>query len=119
MRSCIIALSLGLVPLSLALAQSASPSLPAGHPPISSMSPTTEAMQHGGAVIETADAPPYVYVHVKSDKGTEWLAAPAIKLKVGARIVWPDGLVMTNYHSKILDRTFDSVSFVTAVAPEK
>ncbi len=87
--------------------------MPAGHPPVGQNAPA--AAVHSGTVLETIPASSYVYIHVKGDAGDQWLAAPAIELKTGATIRWPEGMLMANYHSKTLDRTFDQVFFVGSV----
>ncbi len=106
----ILVMLLALAPIAASLAQAP---LPVGHPPIGGAN--TPVVQHSGTVLETIDATPYVYIHAKSESGEQWLAAPATTLAKGAAIAWPDGLVMSNYHSKTLDRTFDQVLFVNQV----
>ncbi len=66
-----------------------------------------------GKVVETMDVDKYTYVQV--DTGTEkiWAAAPKCVVKVGDQLVIPEGMPMTNYHSKTLDRDFDLIYFVT------
>lgn len=68
-----------------------------------------------GKVLETMDAAGYTYIHV--DTGTEkfWAAAPQFAVKVDDDVVVPEGMPMPDYHSKTLDRTFDTVYFVPSV----
>jgi hypothetical protein len=69
-----------------------------------------------GKVLETIDSGGYTYVQV--DMGSEkiWAAAPQFDVHVGDSVMVPDGLPMTNYQSKTLNRTFDQVYFVPYVA---
>jgi len=121
MRISTLALAILVVPAAAALAQQppADKPLPPGHPPLDGATTAAPAVIHHGTVLETIDVAPYVYVHVKGDNGEEWLAAPATPLAKGAAINWPDGLAMTNFHSKSLDRTFDKVTFITTVTTGK
>jgi hypothetical protein len=68
-----------------------------------------------GKVVETMNAGGYTYVQV--DDGTKkiWAAAPQFVVAVGDRVIVPEGVPMTDFHSKTLDRTFDVVYFVPAV----
>ncbi len=94
--------------------------MPPGHPAIGQGQGhgTAKAeMNHSGTVEEVLSANPYVYIRVKEGSDDKWLAAPAIDLKPGAAIRWPDGMPMKNFFSKTLQRNFESVDFVEAVEP--
>lgn len=69
-----------------------------------------------GKVISVTDSHQYTYIEVKQDQKVIWLAAPTIALKKGDIIRFEDGLVMTNFFSKSLKRTFPSIIFVGKVA---
>jgi hypothetical protein len=97
--------------------QSPAGQLPPGHPPIDQSAPS--GTLHSGTVLETIPTGPYVYVRVKTGDGEQWLAAPATELKTGAKVQWPEGMLMANYHSKTLDRTFEQVFFVSKVEAAK
>lgn len=92
--------------------------MPAGHPPIN-QNGAPAAMNHSGTVAETIPAAGYVYIHVNGSEGDQWLAAPSTELKNGANIKWADGMLMQNFHSKTLNRTFDKIFFVQAVEEAK
>jgi hypothetical protein len=68
-----------------------------------------------GSVVETMNSGGYTYVLV--DTGTEkvWAAAPEFQVKVGDPVAIPEGMPMTNYHSKTLNRDFDLVYFVDGI----
>ncbi|PKU24521.1 hypothetical protein [Telmatospirillum siberiense] len=108
---------LTLSPMAVAVAQmptGQSPmQMPAGHPPIGQNVPSGPT--HTGTVLETIPASSYVYIHVNGDAGDQWLAAPAVDLKKGTAIRWAEGMLMANYHSKTLDRTFEKVYFIGGV----
>jgi hypothetical protein len=103
----------------LAIAQS----LPAGHPPMAaqgeSKGVTDAQLPQKAKVLSTIDAAPYVYLEVTQNKKTVWLAANAVPVKKGDVIRFDDGMVMTNFHSKTLNRTFPSVTFVNRVVITK
>ena len=100
--------------------------LPAGHPGYgSAMMPKSpsDASQAGLApltqkaqVLSTIDASQYTYLEVKQEDKTVWLATTATTAKKGDKIEFDNGMVMTNFTSKILNRTFPSVIFVGHVA---
>jgi hypothetical protein len=71
-----------------------------------------------GTVIETVNAANYTYVQVDTGSEKIWAAAPQFAVKVGDRVVVPEGMPMRNYHSKTLNRDFPLVSFVGSVLNE-
>ena len=70
-------------------------------------------------VISSIAAAPYVYIEVSQNKKILWLAANALPLKKGDVIRFDHGMVMNNFHSKTLNRTFPSVLFVNQVVVTK
>ena len=103
-----------------ALATAAEP-LPAGHPPIGTNKQAAGAAQlpQKGKVLSVIDVPQYTYLEVTQNKKTFWIAGPAVAAKKGDVIRFDDGLAMTNFHSKTLNRTFPSVLFVNRVVITK
>ncbi|MBI5506686.1 MAG: nucleotide-binding protein [Deltaproteobacteria bacterium] len=63
-------------------------------------------------VLETMNAANYTYVRVKTASGDVWAAGPRTEVKVGDKISFDRGVPMTNFESKSLGRTFDSIDFV-------
>ena len=104
-----------IVVLSLAAFAVSAADLPPGHPPIDQM--TMPAPSHAGTVEEIIPAKPYVYLRVKENGESQWLAAPEIAVAVGSQVRWADGMPMTNFQSKTLNRTFEKVLFVMRVEP--
>jgi hypothetical protein len=69
----------------------------------------------GGKVVETMDSGGYTYVQVDSGKGKIWAAGPKTQVKVGDQVTFADGVPMRNYQSKTLNRTFESIYFVSGI----
>jgi hypothetical protein len=70
-------------------------------------------------VKEIIQVPGYTYLLVK-EKGPEfWIAASKMDVKQGEIYHYDDGMVMENFHSKELDRTFEKVVFVTTLTKGK
>ncbi|MBI2285963.1 MAG: hypothetical protein HYU79_00595 [Nitrosomonadales bacterium] len=91
--------------------------LPAGHVPIAA-SPADIQLTRKGKVLEVIDSPMYTYLQVSGDKDPVWLAAYKIDVSKGAVVRYSDGVAMSNFHSKSLNRTFDTIVFVDRVVPE-
>lgn len=68
-----------------------------------------------GKVAETMNSGGYTYVLVDTGNEQVWAAAPEFAVQVGDPVIVPEGMPMTNYHSKSLDRTFETVYFVDGV----
>jgi len=68
-----------------------------------------------GKVIETMNAAGYTYVQVDDGQRKIWAAAREFKVAVGDDVIVPDGVPMTNYHSKTLDRDFEVVYLVDSI----
>lgn len=69
-------------------------------------------LSRNGKVISSIDAGMYTYIELTENGKTIWIAAPTIKAKKGDLIRFSGGAVMSNYYSKNLNRTFESVIFV-------
>jgi len=102
-----VVFSIGFVLLSPlhAFAEKAStsvPSAPAGTP------------GNEGKVLSTLDAPGYTYMELANTEKRFWIAAPTTRVKVGDRVRFDQSLVMKNFNSKTLNRTFDQIIFVNS-----
>jgi hypothetical protein len=64
-----------------------------------------------GKVLEAMDASGYTYLNVETDAGTKWIAVNQTPVEVGEEITFMDGMVMQNFFSKSLDRTFPEIVF--------
>jgi hypothetical protein len=74
-----------------------------------------EAAEFTGVVVETMDAAGYTYVQIqKDDKSLLWMAGPGSAVKKGDKI-HAAGMLMPNFHSKTLNRTFPEIYFVNSI----
>jgi hypothetical protein len=62
------------------------------------------------------DSAGYTYARVKKDNRTFWIAAPQTELKQGETISFYEQMMMEQFTSKTLKRTFDRILFVSAIA---
>lgn len=67
-----------------------------------------------GPVLETTDAGGYTYVKLGCGGNEVWAAGPQTALNVGDVVSVDENMVMEDFFSKSLDRTFDSILFVTS-----
>ena len=64
-----------------------------------------------GKVLESMDAAGYTYINVETETGEKWIAVNLSAVEVGEKITFMDGMVMQNFFSKSLDRTFPEIVF--------
>ena len=64
-----------------------------------------------GKVLETMDASGYTYINVETETGEKWIAVNQSAVEVGEEVTFMDGMVMQNFFSKALDRTFPEIIF--------
>ena len=64
-----------------------------------------------GKVLETMDASGYTYLNVQTEAGDIWVAVNQSTVEVGEEVAFLDGMVMQNFFSKTLDRTFPEIIF--------
>lgn len=74
-----------------------------------------EQTGRSGTVVETMDAASYTYVRIDTGREKIWAAAPQFPVKVGDKVTIPSGVPMPNYHSKTLNRTFETILFVESI----
>jgi len=72
-----------------------------------------------GKVLETMDAAGYTYLRVATDAGEIWVAVNQTGVKVGEDVTFMDGMVMQNFFSKTLDRTFPEIVFSSGLVGTK
>lgn len=66
-----------------------------------------------GVVRETMNSGGYSYMHVELDDGQRrWTAAEETEVTVGDQVTLRVSMKLTDFHSKTLERTFDSIWFV-------
>ncbi len=64
-----------------------------------------------GKVVETMNSGGYTYVCLEKNGQKTWVAMPQTKVAVGQEVTCKPGMVMPNFTSKTLNRTFDSIVF--------
>ncbi len=83
--------------------------------PAASPAPAAEGLS--GTVIETLSAPPYVYLQLQTAGGEIWAAVPAAEIAKGSVVTILMPMLMSNFESKSLQRTFPELYFGTLDAP--
>lgn len=64
-----------------------------------------------GVILEVKDVDSYTYLRLKTKDGETWAAVSKTPLKKGATVVIEDAMVMQNFESKSLKKTFPSIIF--------
>jgi hypothetical protein len=85
--------------LSVALSMCACIAWAAGAPPLA------------GKVLETKDVDSYTYLRLKTRDGEVWAAVNRAPVKVGAEVAIANPVVMRDFQSKTLGKTFDRIVF--------
>jgi hypothetical protein len=81
--------------------------------------PHASQLINRGIVLDVIESTMYTYLQVSSDTGTIWIAAYRNDIAKGDTVSYSNGVVMKNFVSKSLNRTFDKIIFVDAVVPVK
>ncbi|WP_457574069.1 DNA-binding protein [Desulfolithobacter sp.] len=68
-----------------------------------------------GKVLETMNAAGYTYINLETPQGKIWIAVPEAKVEVGKEITAMPGMVMANFESKTLGRTFETIVFSSGI----
>jgi len=101
----------------------AAATMPEGHPDISSAGnqakmadaagspPPVDLIKSSGTVVESFDSGGYTYICLEKDGQKSWAAVPPVKVKVGADVSVRPGMVMPQFTSKTLERTFENIIF--------
>jgi len=64
-----------------------------------------------GKVVESMNSRGYTYISIEKDGKKSWVAVPEMKVLVGQEISFRPGMVMNNFESKTLNRTFKTIVF--------
>ncbi len=62
-------------------------------------------------ILETMDSGGYTYMQVENNGKSDWVAIPKSSVKKGAEVQFYQGMVMKNFTSKTLNRTFATIIF--------
>ena len=75
--------------------------------------PATGAQAGGltGKVLERIAAAPYCYLRIQTAKGEIWAAVPEAQVEKGTEVTVVNPMLMSNFESKTLNRTFAEVYF--------
>ncbi len=68
-----------------------------------------------GKVLETMNAAGYTYINLETSQGKIWVAVPQAKVEVGKEVTAMPGMVMANFESKTLGRTFETIVFSSGI----
>jgi len=64
-----------------------------------------------GEVLEVMDVDAFTYLRLKTKDGETWAAVSKAPVKKGAEVTIENGVVMNNFESKSLKKTFDRIVF--------
>lgn len=64
-----------------------------------------------GEVLEVQDVEGYTYLRLKTAQGETWAAVATAPVKKGAKVTIENATFMTNFQSKALKKTFDTIVF--------
>ena len=78
--------------------------------------PKPGAIAHTATVEDTMNSGGYTYAQVNEDNKTFWIAAPQTELKKGDTISFYEQMMMEQFTSRTLNRTFDRILFVSALS---
>jgi hypothetical protein len=68
-----------------------------------------------GVVKETMGGGGYTYLLLETKHGTFWCAGPEVAIKKGDRVKVSEGLLMEDFSSKTLKKTFKNIYFVRSI----
>jgi len=66
-----------------------------------------------GQVLEHIAAPPYSYVQIRTSRGDVWAAVNQAEIEKGSQVTVSSPMLMKNFESRSLKRTFDEIYFGT------
>ncbi len=72
---------------------------------------------HTGTVLETMDAAGYTYAKIKEGDNAYWIAGPKTSIEAGDVISFTEQMVMKDFTSKTLNKTFDYLVFANTIVP--
>ena len=71
---------------------------------------------HKVVIQEVLQTTSYTYLNVKEGNTTEWIAVPKMEAKTGETVYHTGGMVMTDFKSKELNRSFPKILFMNGVS---
>ena len=83
--------------------------------PAEQVSTPSSGKIHEGTILETIDVKDYTYIRFKDAQDLEhWAAVLKGEYEIGKKIAITESVVMKNFNSPTLNRTFDSIIFGNA-----
>lgn len=79
--------------------------------------PTQPPASLSGEVLETRNVDAYTYLRLKTSAGEIWAAVPTVAVSKGAKVTIGRPMIMENFESKTLKKTFDKIAFGVLEAP--
>ncbi|MCF6222169.1 MAG: hypothetical protein L3J34_00445 [Flavobacteriaceae bacterium] len=73
---------------------------------------------HGVKVQEVLQVSEYTYLRVLEDGKEKWLAAPSVQVEKGKTYYFKNGMEMTNFESKELNKTFEKIYFIDKLSTD-
>lgn len=86
---------------------------------LSACSANTDSEYTVVTVKEVEQVSGYTYLMVKGKGPAYWIAVPSMEASPGQKYHYKEGMLMKDFHSKDLDRTFDEVYFVETLLAGK
>ncbi len=86
---------------------------PAAMSPAATPAAAAPAVSVTGKVLEVKHASSYTYLRIKTQNGETWAAVMEAKVKKGATVTIENVMVMNNFESKALKKTFPTILFGT------
>jgi len=115
--------SLSLIVLMGCLLLNASQVMAIHHEPKDSQAPQQASdgkmANNEGTVVDVIDTTGYTYMELENGGNRFWIAAPTTKVNKGDHIRFVQEMVMTNFTSKTLNRTFSTLIFVSSTQIKK
>jgi hypothetical protein len=78
-------------------------------PSVSASPPASTAIK--GTVLEVKDVEAYTYLRLKTKDGETWAAVNKTPVKKGAEVTIENPMLMSNFESKSMKKTFDKIVF--------
>lgn len=77
--------------------------------------PVSAEGAHTGKVLEKMNASNYTYLLLEENGAQYWAAVPQMQIEKGETVQFSKSMEMKNFHSESLNRTFESILFVSDV----
>jgi hypothetical protein len=89
---------------------------PPAESPAAPAAPAAEPVPLAGKVLQTMTGGGYTYVYIeRADGSKKWVAVAETPVRVGADVVFKDGMEMGAFESKALKRNFESIIFANGI----